>query len=136
MDKLSWSDTLAIGIDEIDRHHQELIGIRNKLVDCCKLDDAPHTEAFHNILGDLFEYARTHFHVEEALMQSLDYPDLDAHKNEHHEFIERIVDISIGVARDPRIHDKALDVLTEWLVTHLFQTDLRIRDHIECRQSC
>jgi len=85
MDKLSWSDTLAIGIDEIDRHHQELIGIRNKLVDCCKLDDAPHTEAFHNILGDLFEYARTHFHVEEALMQSLEYPDLDAQTNEHHE---------------------------------------------------
>lgn len=136
MDKLSWSDTLAIGIEEIDRHHQELIGIRNKLVDCCKLDDAPHTETFHNILADLFEYARTHFHVEEALMQSLEYPDLDSHKNEHHEFIEQIVDLSIGVAKDPGIHNKALDVLTEWLVTHLFQTDLRIREHIECRQSC
>lgn len=135
MDKLSWSDTLAIGIEEIDRHHQELIGIRNKLVECCKLDDAPHSETFHNILADLFDYARRHFHVEEALMQSFDYPELDAHRNEHQEFIEKIVDISIGVARDPGIHDKALDLLTEWLVTHLLQTDLRIRDHIECRQT-
>ena len=136
MEKLSWSDTLAIGIEEIDRHHQVLIGIRNKLVDCCKLDNAPHSETFHDILADLFEYSRTHLHVEEALMQSIEYPDLDAHKNEHHEFIESIVDLSIGVAKDPRIHDKALDVLTEWLVTHLLQTDLRIRNHIECRQSC
>ena len=135
MDKLSWSDTLAIGIEEIDRHHQELIGIRNKLVECCKLDDAPHSETFHNILADLFDYARRHFHVEEALMQSFDYPELDAHRNEHQEFIEKIVDISIGVARDPGIHDKALDLLTEWLVTHLLQTDLRIRDHIEYRQT-
>ena len=135
MDKLSWSDTFAIGIEGIDRHHQELIGIRNKLVECCKLDDAPHSETFHNILADLFDYARRHFHAEEALMQSFNYPELDAHRNEHQEFIEKIVDISIGVARDPGIHDKALDVLTEWLVTHLLQTDLRIRDHIECRQT-
>ena len=135
MDKLSWSDTFAIGIEGIDRHHQELIGIRNKLVECCKLDDAPHSETFHNILADLFDYARRHFHAEEALMQSFNYPELDAHRNEHQEFIEKIVDISIGVARDPGIHDKALDLLTEWLVTHLLQTDLRIRDHIECRQT-
>ena len=75
--------------------------------------------------------------LDTALLIARDeYPDLDAHKNEHHEFIESIVDLSIGVAKDPRIHDKALDVLTEWLVTHLLQTDLRIRDHIECRQSC
>ena len=136
MDKLSWSDSLAIGIDEIDRHHQELIGIRNKLVDCCKLDNAPHSETFHDILADLFEYSRTHFSAEEALMHSIDYPDLDSHKNEHHAFIEHIVDLSIAVANDPGIHYKALDVLTEWLVTHLFQADLRIRDHIECRLSC
>ncbi|MFT3847260.1 MAG: bacteriohemerythrin [Propionivibrio sp.] len=136
MDKLSWSDTLAIGIEEIDRHHRELIGIRNKLVNCCKLDNAPHTEIFHDILADLFEYSRTHFSAEEALMQSIEYPDFDSHRNEHHEFIEQIVDLSIGVARDPWVHTKALDVLTEWLVTHLLQTDLRIRDHIEYRQPC
>jgi hemerythrin len=136
MDKLSWSYTLAIGIEEIDRYHQELIDIRNKLVDCCKLDDASHSETFHNILADLFAYSREHFSAEEALMQSLEYPDFDAHKNEHHDFIEQIVDLSIGVAKDPRIHNKALDLLTEWLVTHLFQTDLRIRHHIEFRQSC
>ena len=131
MDKLSWSDTLAIGIKEIDRHHQELIDIRNKLVDCCKLDDAPHSEAFHNILAELFSYSRTHFTAEEALMQAIEYPDFSSHKDEHHEFIEQIVDISIGVAKDPAIHNKALDFVTEWLVTHLLQTDLRIRDHTE-----
>ena len=136
MDKLSWSDSLLIGIEEIDRHHQELIDIRNKLVDCCKLDNAPHSESFHDILAELFEYSRTHFRAEEALMQSLEYPDIASHKDEHHRFIEHIVDLSIAVANDPGIHYKALDVLTEWLVTHLFQADLRIRDHIECRLSC
>lgn len=136
MDKLSWSDSLAIGIDEIDRHHQELIGIRNKLVDCCKLDNAAHSETFHDILADLFEYSRTHFRAEEALMQSIEYPDLASHKDEHHQFIEHIVDLSIAAYRDPGIHRKALDILTEWLITHLLQTDLRIRDHIECRQAC
>ena len=136
MDKLSWSDSLAIGIEEIDRHHQELIDIRNKLVDCCKLDNAPHSETFHNILADLFEYSRTHFCAEEALMQSIDYPDLASHQDEHHQFIEHIVDLSIATRKDPRVHDKALDVLTDWLVTHLLQTDLRIRNHIDCQQSC
>ena len=135
MDKLSWSDSLAIGIDEIDRHHQELIGIRNKLVDCCKQDNAAHSETFHDILADLFEYSRTHFRAEEALMQSIEYPEFASHKDEHHQFIEHIVDLSIAASRDPGIHRKALDILTEGLIPHLVQTDRRIRDHIECRQA-
>lgn len=136
MDKISWSDSLRTGVAEIDDHHRELIDIRNKLIDCCHDENVPHSEAFHNILAELFDYSRIHFSIEEDLMLAIGFPELDEHTREHHQFIEHVADLSIGVAKDSCIHTRALEFLTDWMVTHIFQADRRIRDFIECHHAC
>lgn len=74
--RIIWSDTLLIGEDTVDAQHKKLIEMIGAVKERETPDD-PRT------LAAALEYAGTHFHDEEALMERVGYPELAAHRNDH-----------------------------------------------------
>ena len=84
MAKVIWKDEYNLGIEKVDRQHQHLFEIINKIVD--RSGPSEDTELACETIMEMVNYAKEHFTDEEILMQQYDYPNLEAHKKEHNYF--------------------------------------------------
>ncbi|MEQ8604989.1 MAG: hemerythrin domain-containing protein [Marivibrio sp.] len=77
-DVLIWDDALRVGVDDIDKDHQELFALINR---------SSHTglgpDRTGEILDEMVAFTRRHFRREEAIMDALDLPDRAPHEAEH-----------------------------------------------------
>ncbi len=129
---LQWTDSLSVGIESIDRQHQQLVQILTKL------ETAAHSGERRGVLTqgvtDLVIYTQTHFKAEERLLEEQAYPGAPAHKAEHAAFMRSLAqfqrDLPGGRA------SLALDLvqfLSEWLRTHINGTDKKYTEFLHTR---
>ena len=64
-----------------------------------------------------------HFTAEEALMRCMNYPQLDAHKDEHKLFITRVAEEKERAQRLEQISLDMMYFLKDWLVDHILVSD-------------
>ncbi len=84
MQALGWKDEYALGIPAVDLQHQ-------RIFDCIA---AMATTGLSRSAGapagcsvaQLADLLRQHFSLEEHMMRSFDYPELDAHAEQHRRF--------------------------------------------------
>lgn len=125
MNRVEWAESLNIGVADIDRQHQHLLAIRNRLAESCDAG-AADPDGFHRLLSEMFEYTRTHFSAEEDFMRSIDYPDLAQQQLEHNMFIDAILDFSQDASRGGDAREDCVNFLTEWLLSHIAGSDMQI----------
>jgi hemerythrin-like metal-binding protein len=86
---IEWTPHLAVGHEEIDRQHRELLRRANEILDAMTegrgLEEVDRTVAF------LAEYVAHHFKTEERQMALLAYPGITAHKAEHAAFVTQML---------------------------------------------
>ncbi|HEY9079876.1 bacteriohemerythrin [Magnetovibrio sp.] len=129
--ELEWSDKFSTDVSSIDRQHQELLYLSQKLLEVLSSDTAPLAEK-QAVFQDLVEHALEHFAYEERIMQNICYPNLSHHKREHDELRKEIAQISESVMNGEGIEDwKGLVSLVQvWLLRHIVASDTPIREHI------
>ena len=129
MSKLvEWSDELSVGIQEIDEQHKMLVDLLNQLHEA--IHKRHGSEATRKILDELADYTRIHFAVEESLMRVLEYPDYEAHKHEHENLIQQMVDLKQKL--DTGTHSisfELLHFLKVWLTKHILESDREYSPH-------
>ncbi len=118
----SWNTSIKFGIDLIDRDHRRLFDLIDAIQDEAS-KDTPDPEVIQGILRELREYANYHFKREESLMLASDY-DAEAfnpHRIEHEYFetMVRSVDVLYRIDEHLINVDKLMDILREWLITHI-----------------
>lgn len=79
MEKLTLAKHWLIGHEQIDREHEELIGLINALSDC---EEAGDVALFRSTLDVLCEKLEAHFYNESKIMRELGY-DEKGHDAEH-----------------------------------------------------
>lgn len=124
MDKLKWSDALAVGVEAVDEQHKTLIE-RAAAVSRAVEEHHGETEIVET-LRFLTEYAEHHFAAEEGLMTDVDYPGLDAQQIAHQEFIDNLADLEQDFVEEGASHPLAIamnDFLTGWLLHHIQTMD-------------
>ena len=121
-----WTDAQRIGIDAIDKDHQVLISLTNK-ISLRSIDD----EDLDKIIEELIDYARYHFRREEAVMEACDYPDLETHQALHRELTSQVSDLAESwlKERDPRMLHHLRKFLWEWWINHIVQVDSEISQY-------
>lgn len=131
---IEWREKMSIDDGVIDQDHKHLIDIINRFEDIAA-DGLDSAEA-HEILYALKFYAATHFTREEQVQKLIMYPYRDAHEKEHRDLIKALDDLIEGVRQGEYDDDKTSrlrlgQLLHDWLINHIFGSDLRMTPFIE-----
>jgi len=123
---LIWTDALRVGIDAIDKDHQIIISLLNRVA-YKDLDD----NEVADIVRELVDYTRYHFKREEAVMKVCGYPDLENHRQVHRELTVKMTDLAEiwHHERDPKNIQHLLKFLRNWWIGHIVNVDSEIAQY-------
>jgi hemerythrin len=119
---IRWGPHYQLGNPSLDRQHQELIELLNRLY--TQWQQGVPRASLAAALRALVAAIRAHFRTEEQLMARHRYAGLDTHKAEHRSFAREVTAFERDF-RTGRAHlDQALfDHLAAWLRHHLLASD-------------
>ena len=130
MEKIVWKHEYSVGVERLDRQHQRIISVINKLIAKPRIFRSSRSIA--DILAELNSYVSEHFLLEEQLLEENGYPSLIEHSNRHTEYGERIADFCLkSVAKDKNVPDKLLRYLGEWWIGHILHEDMKYKSFFE-----
>jgi hemerythrin len=133
MPDIIWDESLAINIPLIDSQHKQLIEMINELSKA--IEQKKSHELLDSLFARLITYTQTHFAAEEELMKIAAYDGIDIHKSMHSHFTQKVLAHCREYKVGKKAVDKAvLDMLVNWLLTHIKTADCKLRGKIELRQ--
>jgi len=117
-----------LGIEEVDKEHAKLVDILNRVGQL--LDEDSYRDAAEHFTENLSEYVNEHFANEEKFMESINYPDLETHKNAHKNFQDSFYELKPRIEQyDEDAFRKSLLDTFLWLVSHTGKTDRDYADY-------
>lgn len=135
-DPFAFSPKYHTGIELVDKEHSrlfEIIGETNDLIHNDLLHDK-FDEIIH-LIDELRDYTRFHFADEEALMEEIHYPGIDAQKRAHTAFVDKLMEIDLAQMDEIDEHqqdylNELIDFLAGWLINHILKMDKAIGAYI------
>lgn len=124
---MMWKDSYRLGVDRIDEQHMELFRMTEELVTAAK--NGATVETFQKILAFLKDYVIYHFWDEEAYQASIGYSGLEAHREEHRQFTQTVLNYEKRLTEngfDVKIIKDLAGTVTAWLIYHVVDTDQKI----------
>ena len=119
-----WSDHLKINNEEIDRQHQGLVALLDKMY--VALSQGKGNKVIGGILVDLSLYTKTHFAAEEKMMKIHGYPKYEVHKKEHEDLTKEVVDLFNKYNTGEPVSAIVVgEFLKDWLKNHIKKTDMQ-----------
>lgn len=128
----AWSDAMSVGITEIDDQHKTLVDILNRLF--LAVVKRESNEITIEILDTLVDYTKTHFGLEEKLLQDAGYnpAEFATHQQEHRAFIEKISNAANKhLVEGKSVSFEIINFLKHWLQDHILVTDKKYADALK-----
>ncbi|MBU0483461.1 MAG: bacteriohemerythrin [Proteobacteria bacterium] len=124
-----WSSEFEVGVELIDRQHQELINRINSLI--VAIREGRGREETFMLMRFLQGYVVEHFRTEEGFMLRHHYAEYEAHKEIHDAFIADLDQLAATMESTGIDSDLVVDVnqkVINWLVAHIFLIDKGLRN--------
>lgn len=124
---MMWKESYKIGVDRIDQQHVELFRMTEDLVNAVK--NGATVEAYQKALGFLKDYVIYHFRDEEEYQASIHYSGIEAHKREHRQFTQTVLDYESRLKEngfDGKTMKDLAGTVTAWLIYHVVDTDQKM----------
>lgn len=127
-----WENFYSIGIDAIDKDHQKLVLLLNKTAH----QDLTNSE-INEIILDLVRYTQYHFSREETLMESIGFPELNAHRKQHWQLLKAVEQTAGNWFRQQSTEtlNELRTLLRKWLTKHICESDRTIQLFIEASKN-
>lgn len=127
--QLIWKDEFNIGVDAIDKEHQRLFSIINRLF-TLRHEEEKGGKACEEGIRYFYEHAIRHFTDEENYMELIGYKNRKIHKRIHKDFRDRTLPVLEGELKrsnySPEAVDHFLAVCAGWLIGHTMTEDRAI----------
>lgn len=125
---IDWNDSLKLGVAVIDRQHERLIGIVNRMHEATV--EGREADVISEILDELIVYTATHFSLEEKHFAEFGYPDAEEHKLEHAALVEKVGAFVTAFDKAPHgrrstLARQLLQFLKIWWRYHIRETDAK-----------
>jgi hemerythrin-like metal-binding protein len=130
-----WTDEFSVGVAEIDRDHQRLLGLLNELHDAVEAGDAQ--DVLGKVLDGLVHYVSYHFASEEALFLRSNYPDYKQHMRKHQALAATVKEIHKDFQREASeaVPLQVLEFLKNWLYEDILGADLAFGVYFNARRA-
>lgn len=119
-----WTSNYAVGVDIIDRQHQELFRRFNALIESCK--ERRGKEQVSELLDFLNGYVISHFQEEESLMTAHHYPGYEEHCAQHRDFAGQLRELRSHLDADGASFTLLIETnetVLRWLIQHIRKVD-------------
>lgn len=130
MKKIVWKDEFSVGVEALDRQHQQIIEIINSLISKPRI-----FLRFQNISSTLMEltnYVSEHFLLEERLLQENGYPNLLKHSKKHTDYSRQIADFcKESLHGKSEVPYELLVFLADWWTNHILHEDMEYKAFFE-----
>jgi hemerythrin len=124
-----WCDDYSVRIASIDDQHKKLVGMLNELHD--GMTSGKGAERMGALLKGLVEYTVLHFAYEEKLFAAHDYPQSQAHTEEHQRLVARVAEFKRQFeAGETQINMQLMKFLKDWLIKHILGSDKAYSAHL------
>lgn len=124
---MMWKDSYRLGVERIDHQHIELFRMTEDLVNAVKTGAG--VEAYQKALAFLKDYVIYHFRDEEAYQESIHYSGMAAHKKEHRQFTQTVLNYEKRLTEngfDQKTMKDLAGTVTAWLIYHVVDTDQEV----------
>jgi hemerythrin len=134
MAAIRWTEAMSVGVARLDRDHQTLIDLINRIADA---EDSEETRRriIPEVLVTLVAYTVFHFQREEKVMFACGYPEADTHREEHWALTREVHLLQRRFSENPDnvSRGEILQFLTDWLAHHILLQDLAYKAYCEGR---
>ncbi len=121
---LTWSQSFSVGAPLLDRQHQFLFDIINRLRAACAQNLAQ--EDILEIIRQLYTYSATHFKDEEVLLEKKGCNLLGEQQTHHAIFLDYVIELEqktkINAAH---VDEDVLTFLDTWWQEHILKVDMQ-----------
>lgn len=129
-----WADDLVIDHGPIDQDHRKLVAMVNELHTATSQGSGQIVVA--KILDALIHYTADHLRMEEQLMASVNFPNLEKHKLGHRLFIDSLHDLRQKYkAGSITVASQLSTVLRDWLSLHIRRNDKELLSFLKSAKS-
>lgn len=129
MKEIKWNDRFNLGVEVIDRAHQKLFSIVNKLIVLSE-DSAKQLYACQEGIKYFKAYTLRHFAEEEEYMRRISYSKYDKHKQTHDNMRDIVIPALEKEMEEENYSEKSIQhfmgVCIGWLNAHIMVEDLAI----------
>lgn len=122
---IEWRDHDSLGDSEMDEQHLALFGLVNAFL--ATTDQSSATEA----LAHLLHHTRDHFAHEEVIMHRMNYPDKEAHIEQHNTLLSKLQNVADVVANYRLDMAHLESFLSAWLRNHIETVDTKLAGFIQ-----
>lgn len=123
-----WDQSLDVGVDPMNREHQEILDLMNRIYDA-RLQGREGL-AVNQLVGQLGAVCARHFADEEAYMASIGYRELQSHKILHQNLLTRYTAYAEAIkAANGVASDDFFNFLKFWLTSHIKGVDVKYGQH-------
>ena len=127
-----WRADFELGIQLIDDQHKKLLAVGNRISHLLADhdDDSDDYDKIIGVIDELKEYTVYHFNTEEELFKRYNYPDYEAHKKEHDNFIAYIDTFDFSTIDDDqkKVIRDLLKKVINWVFNHIITTDFLYKE--------
>ena len=127
-----WTPNLSVGVKHIDDQHKIWFEKANGLFEAGKERRA--IDYINTMLDFLDEYTKQHFKDEEAYMEKIRYPEIDAQKRAHANFIKDLAKLKNDYNESGGnilVILNANKMVIDWLSNHIKTMDKKIGDYVK-----
>jgi hemerythrin-like metal-binding protein len=122
MPLLKWKPEYSVSEPELDSHHIMLFGILNTVYE--NVMNSLEIENVIPAIDRLSEYAKYHLVAEAQHMKEMGYLDIDAHIEEHRQFMHKLELLKNNYhGNNLEVTQELIILLGEWLLHHVLTED-------------
>ena len=133
----SWDQSFCTGINIIDEQHKLLFKLGREFELLLQIPDGvSKKDDALKLLVDLRDYVTFHFYTEESLMEQIDYPDIEHHREYHKIFQNQITNISFKNINNENYDEMRtlLNNIYSGIFDHMLKEDLYFKEYAENHQ--